>query len=133
MNAIKNLQWLAVAVCLFVMGTIRVMADDKKDDAPEVPIPLTSGIVLTGNDMRNGETIPFIAYYYRGNIYICTSAEFSTIEVDVENETTGQIWSTTVDISDGMGEISIANGYSGCYSVEITTEYNECFIGDFTL
>ena len=38
-----------------------------------------------------------------------------------------------MDISDGMGEISIANGDSGSYSVEIITEYGEIFYGTFTL
>ena len=32
-----------LAACLFVMGASHVMADEKKDDAPSVPIPLTTG------------------------------------------------------------------------------------------
>jgi hypothetical protein len=55
------------------------------------------------------------------------------ISVAVVNGTTGQIWSTTTDISDGMGEICIANGGAGSYTVEIVTEYGECFVGDFEL
>ena len=58
---------------------------------------------------------------------------FSSITVDVVNETTGQVWSTTTDISDGMGEICITGGGVGSYSVEIVTEYGECFVGDFEL
>lgn len=46
---------------------------------------------------------------------------------------TGQVWNSAMDISDGMGEISIDNGDSGSYSVEIVTEYGECFVGDFEL
>ena len=34
---------------------------------------------------------------------------------------------------DGMGEICISDGCAGSYSVEIVTEYGECFVGDFEL
>ena len=126
-------QWLLAAVCLFAVGTVRVMADNKDDDAPSVPIPISTGDVVTGNDMRGNVKIPFTAYYQEGTIYISTSAEFSSIAVDVVNGTTGQIWTTTTDISDGMGEICITGGGAGSYSVEIVTEYGECFTGDFEL
>ena len=126
-------QWLLAAVCLFAVGTVRVMADNKDDDAPSVPIPISTGDVVTGNDMRGNVKIPFTAYYQGGTIYISTSAEFSSITVDVVNETTGQIWNATTDISDGMGEICISDGCAGSYSVEIVTEYGECFVGDFEL
>lgn len=133
MNAIKNFQWLVLAACLFVMGTTHVMADDKKDDAPSVPIPLTTGSKATGSDYRGNVFVPFTAYYQNGTIYISTSAEFSSITVDVVNEATGQVWNSTTDISDGMGEICITSGGAGSYSVEIVTEYDEIFYGTFTL
>ena len=126
-------QWLLAAVCLFAVGTVRVMADNKDDDAPSVPIPISTGDVVTGNDMRGNVKIPFTAYYQGGTIYISTSAEFSSITVDVVNETTGQVWNATTDISDGMGEICITSGGAGSYSVEIVTEYGEWFTGDFEL
>ena len=133
MNAIKKNLWLVLAACLFVMGSIRTMADEKNNDAPSVPIPLTAGDVIKGGDARDGGAVPFVAYYQRGAIYISSTAEFSVISVDVVNETTGQVWNSTTDISDGMGEIGITNGNVGFYSVEIITEYGECFIGDFRL
>lgn len=133
MNAIKNLQWLVLAACLFVMGTTHVMADDKKDDAPSVPVPIILGEELKGGDFRGVVAVPFTAYYQSGTIYISTSAEFSSITVDVVNETTGQVWNSTTDISDGMGEICITSGGAGSYSVEIVTEYEEIFYGTFTL
>lgn len=126
-------QWILVAVCLFVVGTVRVMADNKDDDAPSVPIPISTGEVVTGNDHRGVVSIPFTAYYQGCAIYISTSAEFSSIIVTVENETTGQIWNSTTDISDGMGEISISDGGAGSYTIEILTEYGECFTGNFRL
>ena len=107
--------------------------DEIEKDPPSVPIPIGSGEILTGNDAKGVVTVPFIAYYQGGVIYISTSAEFSSITIDVVNETTGQVWNATADISDGMGEISIANGCSGSYSVEIITEYGECFTGSFIL
>lgn len=125
-------QWILVAVCLFIVGNVQVMADgDKEKDI--VPIPISTGDLFTGSDARDGGFVPFTAYYQDGTIYVSTSAEFSSIAVDVVNGTTGQIWTTTTDISDGMGEICITGGGAGSYSVEIVTEYGECFTGDFEL
>ena len=124
-------QWLLAAVCLFVVGNAQVMADD--EELKTVPIPLTTGNVPTGDDARNGGLVPFAAYYQNGAIYISTSTEFSSITLTVENETTGQIWDATTDISDGMGEISITGGGAGSYTVEIVTEYGECFTGNFRI
>ncbi|MBR6628456.1 MAG: DUF3244 domain-containing protein [Bacteroidaceae bacterium] len=133
MKTRKPFQWLMLAACLFIMGTIRVMADDKKDDAPSVPIPLITGDKAPENEARGTAVLPFIAYYQGGAIYISTSAEFSVITIKVENEATSQIWGCASDISDGMGEISIVNGGAGKYTVEIVTEYGECFTGNFRL
>lgn len=128
----KNVfNWILVAVCLFTVGNTHVMADGGEKDI--VPIPISTGEVLTGDDARDGGVIPFIAYYQNGTIYISSSAEFSSITVDVVNETTGQVWNSTTDISDGMGEICITSGGAGSYSVEIVTEYDECFVGTFNL
>ena len=125
-------QWILVAVCLFVVGTAQVMADGG-EEVKTVPIPLTTGKPLNGDDIRGNVKVPFSAYYQNGAIYISTSAEFSSITVDVENETTDQVWNSTTDISDGMGEICISGGGAGSYSVEIVTEYGECFTGNFRL
>lgn len=124
-------QWLLAAAFLFVVGNVSVMADD--EEVKTVPIPISTGNVLTGDDHRGVIFVPFTAYYQGGTIYISTSAEFSSITVDVVNETTGQVWNSTTDISDGMGEICITSGGAGSYSVEIVTEYGECFTGNLTL
>ena len=123
-------QWILIAVCLFVVGTVQVMADDEE---VKLPILIGTGEVLNGDDHRGVIFVPFTAYYQGGTIYISTSAEFSSITVDVVNETTGQVWNATTDISDGMGEICITSGGAGSYSVEIVTEYDECFVGTFNL
>ena len=125
-------QWLLAAVCLFVVSTVQVMADDN-EEVKTVPIPISTGNVLTGDDHRGVIFVPFTAYYQGGTIYISTFAEFSAITIAVANETTGQVWSTTTDISDGMGEISVSDGGAGSYTIEILTEYGECFVGRFTL
>lgn len=125
-------QWILAVVCLLVVGNASVMADGG-GEKEIVPIPISTGGVVTGNDHRGVLSIPFTAYYQGSTIYISTSAEFSSITVDVVNETTGQVWNATTDISDGMGEICISGGGNGSYSLEIITEYNECFTGDFTL
>lgn len=123
-------QWILAVAFLFVVGNAQVMADDEE---VKLPILIGTGEVLTGDDARNGGVIPFTAYYQGGTIYISTSAEFSSIIVNVENETTGQTWDSTTDISDAMGEICISDGDAGSYTVEIVTEYGECFVGTFNL
>lgn len=123
-------QWLLAAVCLFVVSTVQVMADDEE---VRLPILIGTGEVLTGDDLRGVVAVPFTAYYQGGTIYIGTSAELSVITIAVENETTGQTWNFTTDISDGMGEICISDGSIGRYLVEIVTEYGECFTGNFRL
>ena len=125
-------QWILAVVCFLVVGNASVMADGG-GEKEIVPIPISTGEVVTGNDYRGIVSIPFTAYYQGGTIYVSTSAEFSSITVDVVNETTGQVWNSTTDISNGMGEISIAHGGAGSYSVEIVTEYGECFVGSFSL
>ena len=107
--------------------------DNNKNDSPSVPVPIIIGKSFDGSDMRGCTSIPFAAYYQGGVIYISTSADFSSISINVENQTTNQVWNTTTDISDGMGEISISAGGAGSYTVEIVTEYGECFVGSFIL
>ena len=124
-------QWLLAAVCLFVVSTVQVMADDNED--VKIPILIGTGKPYTGDIRRDNSVVPFIAYYQGGAIYVSTSAEFSSITVTVENETTNQVWNSTTDISDGMGEICIFGGGAGSYTVEIVTEYGECFTGNFRL
>ncbi len=124
-------QWLLAALCLLVVSNVSVMADD--EEVKTVPIPIGTGEVLNGDDYRGNIFVPFTAYYQGGTIYISTSAEFSVITIAVENETTGQMWCTTTDISDRMGEICISDSEAGSYTVEIVTEYGECFVGDFEL
>lgn len=125
-------QWILAVVCFLVVGNASVMADGG-GEKEIVPIPISTGGVVTGNDHRGVLSIPFTAYYQGGTIYISSSAEFSSITVDVVNETTGQVWNSTTDISDGMGEIYIFGGGAGSYSVEIVTEYGEIFYGKFTI
>ena len=124
-------QWLLAAAFLFVVGNVSVMADD--EEVKTVSIPIITGNVLTVDDHIGVIFVPFTAYYQGGTIYISTSAEFSVITVDVVNETTGQVWNSTTDISDGMGEICITSSGAGSYSVEIVTEYGGCFTGNLTL
>ncbi|MBR4028611.1 MAG: DUF3244 domain-containing protein [Alistipes sp.] len=133
MNAIKNFQWLVLTACLFVVGNIQVMAEgDETTTTTPTKIILGSDNPYPDDDNRNGCLVPFTAYYQNGTIYISTMGEFTALAVSVVNETTGQVWNSTTDISDGMGEISIAGGGAGGYTVEIVTEYNECFTGGFT-
>lgn len=124
-------QWLLAVVCLFVVGNVSVMADD--EEVKTVPIPISTGEVVTGDDMRGVIVVPFTAYYQGGIIYISTSAGFSVITIAVENETTGQTWDSTTDISDGMGEIHISGGGAGSYILTLVTAYGDKYYGTFTI
>lgn len=128
----KNvMQWVLAAVCLFTVGNVQVIASGEEE--VKVSIPLITNGTLDGGEQRSLVDVPFTVYYQEGVIYIGTSAELSSITIIVENESTGQVWNATTDISDGMGEICIPNGGSGSYTVEVITEYGECFMGSFTL
>ena len=131
----KNVfNWLLVAVCLFTVGNAHVMAsNEEKKEEVKVSIPISTGGVVTGEHHRELINVLFTAYYQSGIIYITPSVEFPSIIIYVKNETTGQVWNATTDVSDGMGEISIANGGAGSYTVEIVTEYGDCFVGSFGL
>ena len=59
------------------------------------------------------------------------SSDIGDVEISVISET--NTWMKTMETSDGMDEICIANGGAGSYSVEIVTEYGECFTGNFEL
>ena len=131
MKTRKSFQWLMAAVCVFAMSNGQVMAESEEE--VKISIPLITGGVNDGKDHRSLVDMPFIAYYQEDAIYISTSAEFSFIAITVENETSGQVWNATTDISDGMGEICIPNGGADSYTVEIVTEYGECFTGSFRL
>ena len=128
------MQWILAAICLFTVGNVQMMASsEKKEEVKTVPIPISTGGSFNGGEARDVVGISFTAYYQAGTIYISTSAEFSSISITVMNESTGQVWSITTDISDGMGEICIFDGGTGSYTVEILTEYGECFTGSFRL
>ena len=134
MKTRKTFGWLMLAASLFVMGSAQVMAEgEKKEETPSVPIPLITSETFDGGNYRGLLDTPFTAYYQAGTIYISTSAEFSSISITVMNESICQVWNSTTDMSDGMGEICIPNGGAGNYTVEIITEYGECFTGGFRL
>lgn len=131
MRTRKSFQWLMLAVCMLAMSNVQVTASSEEE--VKISIPLITGGVVTGSNHRGLVDMPFIVYYQAGTIYISTSAEFSSISITVMNESTGQVWSFTTDISDGMSEICIPNGGAGNYTVEVVTEYGECFTGGFRL
>ena len=52
----KNVfNWILVAVCLFTVGNVQVMADDKKEDAQSVSIPLIVGKPFDEADLAGGQ------------------------------------------------------------------------------
>lgn len=126
-------QWILVAVVLYAASNVQVMADGGEGDDVNIPILIGSGDKLDGSIDRSIISLPFFVCYQGGTIYISSSAELSSIDINVRNMLTGQVWSTTIDITDGMGEICIANGGAGSYTLEIVTEYGDRFTGNFRL
>ena len=129
MKTRKTFGWLMLAACLFAMSNVQVFAEEEV----KISVPLITVKPVHGGEARDLSLVPFTAYYQGGTIYISTSAEFTSLSITITNESTGQAWNSATDISDGMGEISIANGGTGSYTVEILTEYGECFTGSFRL
>ena len=53
MKKIKKFQWLMMAVCLFVVGNVSVMAEGEGETQPRpVPIPLVNEDFIQGGDYR---------------------------------------------------------------------------------
>lgn len=99
--------------------------------------PIKKPIVLTPEkgygDERGVVIIPLEAYYQGETIFLDFTYNVGNVEVSVRNTTTGNCWSGTVNSADGMGEISIAGGGVGSYTLTLVTEYGEHFIGSFNL
>lgn len=94
----------------------------------------TIEIVSTGipkGEPRHIVFSPIECYYNSGVLYFMFSNDIGNVEISVTSDT--NTWMKTMETSDGMGEICITGGGAGSYSVEIVTEYGECFVGDFEL
>lgn len=111
------------------IGSSLVLANENVKDNPQ-PIE----IIIKGNPQTQPRHLiikPIECYYYKGVLYFTFNNDWGDVEVLVSSEINA--WMETIDTSDGMGEISIINGGAGSYSVEIVTEYGECFVGSFRL
>ena len=97
------------------------------------PIILTQEGMIDVSDDRGVVIIPLEAYYQGETIFLDFTYNVGNVVVSVRNTTTGNCWSGTVNSADGMGEISISDGGVGSYTIEIVTEYGECFTGNFRL
>lgn len=64
-------------------------------------------------------------------MYSTNASRFSG--AGIEMTTTSSARASNTNSTTGMGEISISDGGVGNYSVEIVTEYGECFTGNFRL
>lgn len=99
--------------------------------------PIKKPIVLTPEkgygDERGVVIIPLEAYYQGETIFLDFTYNVGNVEVSVRNTTTGNCWSGTVNSADGMGEISIAGGGAGSYTLTLVTAYGDCFTGYFNL
>lgn len=99
--------------------------------------PIKKPIVLTPEkgygDERGVVVIPLEAYYQGETIFLDFTHNVGNVQVSVRNMTTGNSWSGTVNSADGMGEISIAGGGTGSYTLTLVTAYGDCFTGNFRL
>lgn len=99
--------------------------------------PIKKPIVLTPEkgygDERGVVVIPLEAYYQGETIFLDFTHNVGNVQVSVRNMTTGNSWSGTVDSADGMGEIIIAGGGTGSYTLTLVTAYGDRFTGNFNL
>lgn len=99
--------------------------------------PIKKPIVLTPEkgygDERGVVVIPLEAYYQGETIFLDFTHNVGNVQVSVRNMTTGNSWSGTVNSADGMGEISIAGGGTGSYTLTLVTAYGDCITGNFRL
>lgn len=119
----------ATALLLIGLNTSMVWATEVEPDVLQ-----TIEIVSTGipkGEPRHIVFSPIECYYYSGVLYFMFSSDIGDVEISVTSET--NTWMKTLETSDGMGEICITSGGAGSYSVEIVTEYGECFVGTFNL
>lgn len=114
---------------MFCFGVSIMWADDNKD-APILPIEIIKKD-FTPNQPRHLAIIPIECYYYEGMLHFFFYEDLGDVEITITSE--NKNWRNMQKSSDGMGEICIAGGGVGNYSVEIITEYGECFVGDFEL
>lgn len=99
--------------------------------------PIKKPIVLTPEkgygDERGVVIIPLEAYYQGETIYLDFTYNVGRVQVSVQNTTTGNRWSGTVNSADGMGEIHISGGGAGSYILTLVTAYGDKYYGTFTL
>ena len=122
-------KFFTTALLLFGLSTSMVQATEVEPDVLQ-----TIEIVSTGipkGEPRHIVFSPIECYYYSGVLYFMFSNDMGDVEISVTSET--NTWMKTMETSDGMGEICISDGCAGSYTIEIVTEYGECFVGRFTL
>ncbi|MBR4997605.1 MAG: DUF3244 domain-containing protein [Bacteroidaceae bacterium] len=119
-----------LATILLVFGlSISMVAATDDNSTPRLPIEIIKKEIP--NQPRHLTSNFLECYYYSGVLYFMFSSDIGDVEISVISET--NTWMKTMETSDGMDEICIANGGAGSYSVEIVTEYGECFTGNFEL
>ena len=117
------------AVLLLTLSfSISLVWADKVESDPPLPIEIIKKD-FTPNQPRHLTSNFIECYYYSGVLYFMFSNDIGDVEISVTSES--NTWMKAIETSDGMGEICIAGGGNGSYSVEITTEYGECFVGFF--
>ncbi len=122
-------KFFTTALLLFGLSTSMVQATEVEPDVLQ-----TIEIVSTGipkGEPRHIVFSPIECYYYSGVLYFMFSNDMGNVEISVTSET--NTWMKTMETSDGMGEICISDGCAGSYTIEIVTEYGECFTGNFRL
>ena len=122
-------KFFTTALLLFGLSTSMVQATEVEPDVLQTIEIVTTGIPK--GEPRHIVFSPIECYYYSGVLYFIFSNDMGNVEISVTSET--DTWMKTMETSDGMGEICISDGDSGSYTVEIVTEYGECFVGRFNL
>ena len=120
---------------VMVGSTLNVYAEEPKLPTQQTGpvIILTPEEILDGSDDRGIVIIPLEAYYQGETIYLDFTYNVGRVQVSVQNTTTGNRWSGTVNSADGMGEIHISGGGAGSYILTLVTAYGDKYYGTFTI
>ena len=126
---------LIASLCslLLVFSAATISASTSKDDIKSAPITIRPGGESSSNIRpRTPAFIPITGLYDDGRIILDFIEEIGTLNITVENQSTGEMYFDYCDSADGHFEMEISAS-KGNYLLTIQTENGTIYYGDFTL
>ena len=102
--------------------------DNKTPEEPPVPIEFNKNRPRTPDVMD----CPVSGYYSNGVVYLYFDEAIGETSVEISNTDTGDIWAEMFSAPSACEQVFIGND-SGYYSIYITTDCGDTYIGFFQL